>query len=44
METIVEWCRAEGFGYVSLHASKFGRRLYERMGFEATNEMRLYLK
>lgn len=44
MDTIIEWCRSEGFGYVSLHASKFGRPLYEGMGFHPTNEMRLYLK
>ena len=44
METIVEWCRAEGFAYVSLHASQDGRLLYEKMGFEATNEMRLHLR
>jgi GNAT superfamily N-acetyltransferase len=43
METIVEWCRAEGFHAVSLHASTFGRALYESMGFQETNEMRLYL-
>jgi GNAT superfamily N-acetyltransferase len=43
METIVEWARAEGFRAVSLHASKFGRPLYEGMGFKPTNEMRLYL-
>jgi GNAT superfamily N-acetyltransferase len=44
METIVAWCRGEGFHAVSLHASKFGRPLYERMGFQQTNEMRLYLE
>jgi GNAT superfamily N-acetyltransferase len=44
IETIVEWCRTEGFGYVSLHASKDGRLLYETMGFHPTNEMRHYLK
>ncbi len=43
MEPIVAWCRAEGFLAVSLHASKFGRALYESMGFQPTNEMRLYL-
>ena len=43
MEAIVEWCRAEGFHAVSLHASTFGRPLYESMGFEDTNEMRLNL-
>lgn len=44
VESIVEWCRSEGFGYVSLHASPDGRRLYEKMGFQPTNEMRVYLK
>jgi GNAT superfamily N-acetyltransferase len=43
MDTIVAWCRIEGFVHVSLHASKFGRALYEQMGFQPTNEMRLYL-
>lgn len=44
METIVAWCRNEGFAHVALHASKDGRILYEKMGFQPTNEMRLYLK
>jgi len=44
METLVAWCRAEGFHAVSLHASRFGRPLYESMGFQQTNEMRLYLE
>ena len=43
METLVEWCRADGFGSVALHASEFGRALYEGMGFRPTNEMRLKL-
>lgn len=43
METMIAWCRAEGFGSVSLHASRFGRPLYEALGFEPTNEMRLKL-
>jgi GNAT superfamily N-acetyltransferase len=43
METIVAWCRAEGFVAVSLHASNFGRALYESMGFQPTTEMRLFL-
>jgi GNAT superfamily N-acetyltransferase len=41
METIVAWCRGEGFLAVNLHASEFGRALYESMGFQPTNEMRL---
>ena len=41
--TILAWCRAEGFKAVSLHASTYGRLLYESLGFEQTNEMRLKL-
>lgn len=40
----VDWCRGQGFAAVSLHASQFGRSLYESMGFQPTNEMRLILK
>ena len=40
---IIAWCRAEGFWAVSLHASTYGRALYESLGFEHTNEMRLKL-
>ena len=39
----IEWCRAEGFKVLWLHASEHGRPLYEAMGFEATNEMKLIL-
>lgn len=35
--------RRRGIKVVSLHASKFGKPLYERNGFEATNEMILWL-
>jgi GNAT superfamily N-acetyltransferase len=44
MQTMIDWCRKEGFVNVSLHASKSGRRLYESLGFEPTTEMRLKLK
>ena len=43
VEVMIEWCRANGFRAVSLHASDAGRPLYESLGFEATNEMRLTL-
>lgn len=43
MRTLINWCRAQGFHSVNLHASADGRRLYEELGFEATNEMRLGL-
>lgn len=44
MKTMIEWCRKEGFESVFLHASKNGRPLYETLGFEPTNEMRLKLR
>lgn len=43
MNTALEWCRANGVDVVVLHASPDGRRLYESMGFAATNEMRIRL-
>jgi GNAT superfamily N-acetyltransferase len=44
IETMVVWCREHGFGWVSLHASDAGRPLYEALGFEPANEMRLLLR
>ena len=44
METIVAWCRQEGFRSLSLHASDDGRPLYDSLGFQPTNDMRLVLK
>jgi len=44
MQTVIDWCREQGFAFVCLHASKDGRHLYETLGFEATNEMRLNLR
>ena len=43
LQAILNRCRVEGFGLVSLHASAQGRPLYESLGFESTNEMRLRL-
>ena len=43
MTTVLAWCRANGTDTVILHASPSGRRLYESLGFQATNEMRLSL-
>jgi GNAT superfamily N-acetyltransferase len=40
MEALMEWCRANGFQSVALHASEYGRPLYEKLGFRSTNEMR----
>jgi GNAT superfamily N-acetyltransferase len=44
LQTTVDWCKADGFGTVSLHASHHGRSLYESIGFVQTNEMRMKLK
>lgn len=43
METMIGFCREEGYPAVALHASDEGRPLYESLGFEPTNEMRLVL-
>ncbi|HET7347669.1 MAG TPA: GNAT family N-acetyltransferase, partial [Acidobacteriaceae bacterium] len=42
-ETMVAWCREQGFKFVYLHASEHGRPLYESLGFEPSTEMRLRL-
>jgi GNAT superfamily N-acetyltransferase len=42
-QALIEWCRQNGFGSVALHASEYGRELYEKLGFRPTNEMRLLL-
>jgi len=44
MQTIIAWCREQGFARVTLHASDDGRHLYESLGFELSNEMRLKLR
>jgi GNAT superfamily N-acetyltransferase len=44
METMIAWCRKEGFARINLHASEHGRHLYESLGFESSNEMRLKLR
>ena len=38
---ILAWCRANDIPRASLHASQFGRTVYERLGFVQTNEMRV---
>jgi len=43
LQTMLDWSRANGFRTVSLHASPAGRPLYEFLGFQPTNEMRLPL-
>ena len=43
LRTALNDARRRGIKVVSLHASKFGKPLYERNGFEPTNEMILRL-
>jgi len=42
--TMTAWCRVHGFGAVSLHASPEGRLVYETLGFQPSNEMKLGLR
>ena len=42
-EEAVAETRRRGIRIMSLHASEFGRPIYERLGFVPTNEMRLTL-
>jgi GNAT superfamily N-acetyltransferase len=44
MATIHQWCRRRNLKTVALHASDFGRPLYESLGYQATNEMKLTLE
>jgi len=43
IQTALDWCRRERIRSVILHASDDGRRLYQTMGFQPTNEMRITL-
>ena len=40
MRAVMNWATERGFDRVVLHASDEGRKLYESLGFEPTNEMR----
>ena len=42
-ETAIEWCRGHNVRTVILHASEEGRVLYQSLGFQPTNEMRVGL-
>jgi GNAT superfamily N-acetyltransferase len=44
VEAMVQWARKRGYARVTLHASRFGHPIYQRLGFEDSNEMRLTLR
>jgi GNAT superfamily N-acetyltransferase len=44
LNTMIHYCRDNGWPRINLHASDFGRGLYEDLGFKPTNEMRLVLE
>jgi GNAT superfamily N-acetyltransferase len=44
MLEMIAWCRRENFAGVTLHASDDGRHLYESLGFQPSNEMKLKLR
>jgi len=44
MLALVDWCREQKLTRITLHASEFGRPVYEGLGLTPTNEMRLVLK
>ncbi|HYV64104.1 MAG TPA: GNAT family N-acetyltransferase [Bryobacteraceae bacterium] len=41
--TARDWCGSQGIHVVILHSSNEGRPLYEALGFQPTNEMRVFL-
>src|SRR5262249_56764693 len=43
IEAALDWCRRNAIDLVILHASPEGRGLYESLGFQASNEMRIKL-
>jgi predicted N-acetyltransferase YhbS len=40
MQRVLDWAANSGLETIVLHASDDGRRLYKRLGFIPTNEMR----
>jgi GNAT superfamily N-acetyltransferase len=40
----IDYCRRHGHKILWLHASQYGRPLYESLGFEQTNEMKLLVE
>lgn len=43
VQACIDECQRRRLTVVALHASNAGRPIYEKMGFEDTNEMRIYV-
>jgi ribosomal protein S18 acetylase RimI-like enzyme len=43
MDAVLDWCKNNKIDFVILHAGDEGRRLYESLGFQPGNEMRISL-
>lgn len=41
-EQAIKWAKENGYDRMELHASPMGKKIYESMGFKATNEMRMW--
>ena len=41
LQACTDLCRERGYKVITLHASRFGKPIYEQAGFEPTNEMML---
>jgi GNAT superfamily N-acetyltransferase len=44
LQAMITYCRENGWPRINLHASDMGRGLYEELGFQPTNELRLVLE
>ena len=42
-QSSIAWCREHGFRTLWLHASEYGKPVYESLGFKPTNEMKLLI-
>jgi GNAT superfamily N-acetyltransferase len=43
VRAMLDWARKRGYVRITLHASRFGRPVYRKLGFEDSNEMRFHL-
>jgi GNAT superfamily N-acetyltransferase len=44
LQAMITYCRENGWPRINLHASDMGRGLYEELGFQPTNELRLMVE